>query len=78
MPTMTSDQGGIPIPAFPLKKGQIGITTGTISNCKMANCSTDGTLTLVSYGESVGMVAGDVYTFDTQDVTVESGSFNLA
>ena len=72
------DENGFAIPAFPLVAGKINKTTGTVPMCRGAVCVEDGSLTLVTYGETVAMVAGDVYAFADQDVTVVSGKFHLA
>lgn len=72
------DENGFAIPAFPLTAGKINITTGTIPMCRGAVCAEDGSITLVTYGVTVAMVAGDVYSFKDQDVTVVLGKFHLA
>lgn len=71
------DEGSEKIQAFPLRNGMINKTTGTIE-CKMVACSLDGDITLVRFSETVSMTAGDVFTFEPQDVTVVSGKFHLA
>lgn len=72
------DENGFAIPAFPLTAGKINKTTGTIVKCRGAVCVEDGSITLVEYAETVAMLAGDVYSFKDQNVTIVSGKFHLA
>lgn len=76
---LNRDRNNSPVQAFPLINGQINITAGTVTNVNGACCVEDGAITLVGYSNiSVSMVAGDVFAFDTQSVTVTSGKFHLA
>lgn len=75
---LQTDIEGAVIQAFPLMAGKMNKTAGTIKDCVLANCVIDGSITLVGYGETAACVAGDVYAFSNQSVTVVSGTFHLA
>jgi hypothetical protein len=75
---LVGDKYGTDIQVFPLTKGKINKTTGTVTDCTLVCCVEDGSITLVDFGDSVAMVAGDVYAFSVQSVTVTSGKFHLA
>ena len=75
---LVADINGIKIQAFPLVKDKINITSGTITDCSGVCCSLDGSILLVTYNITLDMVKGDVFVFDTQNVTIVSGLFHLA
>lgn len=75
---LVGDKYGTDIQAFPLTEGKINLTTGTTADCTLACCVEDGSITLVDFGDSVAMVAGDVFAFQVQSVTITSGKFHLA
>jgi len=75
---MVLDDKNRMIAAFPLKKGQIGLTSGTIPDIRLIACVEDGAVILVDYGETVTMVAGDVVACDEQDVIINSGQFHVS
>lgn len=64
--------------AFPLVNGKVNISTGVITAVTLINCANDGSITLNTYGVTMAMLAGDVYSCDPQSITVVSGRFNLA
>lgn len=75
---LVEDVDGNRIQAFPLTPGKINLTTGTITDCTLLCCSEDGSITLVTTAVTVACIAGDVFAFPKQSVTVVSGKFHLA
>ena len=75
---LVRDNNGFHIQAFPLTAGKINITTGTITSVSAICCVSDGSIVLNTYGVTVPMIAGDVFSCADQSVTVSSGTFHLA
>ena len=79
---------GDSVQAFPLRKGLVNISTGTVTDPstdlrpQLAHCVADGSLTLTWSDDStsvVALIAGDDFSM-AEAVTVEvtSGSFHFA
>lgn len=83
MAEMFRDVNGKVIQGFPLKDGQVNLTTGTKTYVSAIACVADGTVTLDDYTgtPTIAMSAGEVYTIDstigTGSVTVATGTFHV-
>lgn len=77
MPLHDDGRGEI-VQAFPLIVGKVNKTSGTIPQCRMIACVSDGNFTVSKLGENIDAFAGDVFSFDVSDVTINSGKFHLA
>ena len=78
---MVKSNLGIDVQVFPLAKGKVNITTGTIVGITMFICVVDGSIT-ITWGDNttstIACSAGDTYGIaDSNSVTIVSGTFHL-